>query len=107
MFVTCRELNKANMALINGKVLNISGVINHDKINNWNKTKGKSIWVNANFEELKDKKPYHFSFSFETTNLADLLSISMYLIDSNNNKISFSDRVKKVSIINCKTDISQ
>ena len=41
---------------MNGKILNILGVINMDKINNWDKIKGKSIWVNANFEELKDEK---------------------------------------------------
>ena len=43
IFVMCRELNKAKMALTNGKVLNILGVINLDKISNWSKIKGKSI----------------------------------------------------------------
>ena len=100
MFVMCRKLNKAKMALINSKILSILGVINLDKISNWSKIKGKSIWVNENFEELKD-----FSFSFETTNLADLLSFSIYLIDSNNNKITFSNREKK--LLNFKIDIYQ
>ena len=67
IFVTGRELNKAKTALINGKILNILGVINLDKINTWEKIKGKSIWVNANFEELKDKKSDHFSFGFSTS----------------------------------------
>ena len=31
IFVTCRELNKTKIALINGKILNILGVINLDK----------------------------------------------------------------------------
>ena len=83
--MTCREFNKAKIALINGKILNILGVININKINSWEKIKGKSIWVNANFEELKDKKSDHFSFGFSTANLADLLSFSIYLIDSENN----------------------
>ena len=100
MFVTCRKLNKAKMALINSKILSILGVINLDKISNWIKIKGKSIWINENFEELKD-----FSFNFETTNLADLLSFSIYLIDSNNNKITFNDGEKK--LLNFKTDIYQ
>ena len=56
IFVTCRELNKAKTALINGKILNILGVINLDKINSWEKIKGKSSWVNANFEERRDEK---------------------------------------------------
>ena len=81
--------------LINGKILNILGIINLDKINSWEKIKGKSIWVNATFKELKDKKSDHFSFGFSTTNLADLLSFSMYLIDSKNNKITFNNIEKK------------
>ena len=39
IFVTCRELNKAKTALINGKIF--LGVINFDKINSWE---------NANFK---------------------------------------------------------
>ena len=56
IFVTCKELNKVKVALINGTILNILGIINLDKINNWNEIKRKSIWTNANFEKLKDKK---------------------------------------------------
>ena len=48
--------------------------------------KGKWVWVNANSEELKDKRSEHFSFSFKTFNLPYLLSFSIYLIDSDNNK---------------------
>ena len=36
IFVTCRELNNAKVALINGKTYNILGIINLDKISNWN-----------------------------------------------------------------------
>ena len=94
IFVTCRELNKAKTGLINGKILNILGAINLDKINSWEKIKGKSIWVNANFEELKNKKLDHFCFVFITINLADLLFFSIYLIDNENNKITFNDTKK-------------
>ena len=106
-FVMGRKLNKAKTALINGKILNILGVINLDKINSWEKIKEKAIWVNANFEELKDKKSDHFSFGFSRTNLADLLSFSIYLIESKNNKITFSDTEKKISILNFKIVIFQ
>ena len=41
IFVTCRELNKAKTALMNGKILNILGVINLDKINSWEENKRK------------------------------------------------------------------
>ena len=106
IFVTCCELNKAKIALINGKILNILQVIKLNKINNWEKIKGKSVWVNVNFEELKDKKSGHFAFSFKTYNLADLLSFSIYHIDSSNNKITFEDSGKN-SILNFKINIYQ
>ena len=87
--MTCRELNKAKTALINGKILNVLGVIKLDKI------KGKSICVNAYFEELKDKKSDNFSFGFSAKNLVDLLSFSKHLTDSKNNKITFNNTEKK------------
>ena len=43
IFVTCRELNNTNADLINGKIVNILGVINLNKINNWEHVKGKSL----------------------------------------------------------------
>ena len=107
IFVTCRELKKAKIALINGKILNILGVINLDKITNWKIIKGKSIWVNVDFQELKNEKSGHFSFSFKTTNLADLSSFSIYLIDCDNKKNRFCQRRKKISLLNFKIDIYQ
>ena len=45
IFVTCRELNDRKIALKNGKVYNILGVTNLDKINNCELIRGKSLWV--------------------------------------------------------------
>ena len=36
--------------LIKGKIYNILGIINLNKINNWEYIKGKSLWVNVNFD---------------------------------------------------------
>ena len=94
IFVTCRKLNTAKTAFINGKILNILGVINLDKITNWKIIKGKSVWVKVNFQELKNAKSDHFSFSFKTTNLTDLLSFNLYLVDCNNKRINFADDEK-------------
>ena len=52
IFVTCRELNNTKTALINGKIYNLLGMINLNKTNNWDYIKGKSLWVNVNFDEL-------------------------------------------------------
>ena len=43
IFVICRELNDAKVALINDKISNILGVINLNKIENWEYIKGKSL----------------------------------------------------------------
>ena len=107
IFLTCRELNKAKTALINGKIVSILRVINLDKINEWGKIKGKSVWANANFEDIKDKNSEHISFSFETKNLSGLLSLSLYLIDNQNNKIPFNSRQTKIGILNFKIEIFQ
>ena len=64
IFVNCRELSNTKLALINGKIYNILGIINLDKISNWEYIKGKSLWVNVLFteqERMNDNK--HLSFS--------------------------------------------
>ena len=43
IFVTCRELNDAKVAHINGKISNILGIINLNKIENSRYFKGKSL----------------------------------------------------------------
>ena len=67
VFVTCRELSNAKVALINGKIYSLLGIINLDKISNWEYIMGKSLWVNISFneqEQINDSK--HLSFSFKT-----------------------------------------
>ena len=56
IFVMCRELNEAKPALINGKLVNLLASINLNKINGWEHIKGKSLWVNVNFDNLEEAK---------------------------------------------------
>ena len=107
IFITCRKLNRAKIALINGKILNIFGVINLDKINNWENIKGKPVWLNTNFQELKHKKSDNFSFSFETLHWQIYYLFSIHVIESDSNKTIFKDSEKKISTLNFKTDIYQ
>ena len=51
MFVTCRELNDAKKSLINGKIYSLLIIISLEKISSWENIKGKSLWVNASFNE--------------------------------------------------------
>ena len=53
IFEICKELNNAETPLSNGKIVNILGIINLHKIHNWEHIKGKSLWVNVNFDEPK------------------------------------------------------
>ena len=106
IFVTCKELNIAKIALINGKIYSISGIINLDKISNWEYIKRKSLWVNISYteqEQINDSK--HLSFSFKTQSLNDLLNFSINLIGDNHKLIKFSSGEQKISILNFKIEV--
>ena len=106
IFVMCRELNDAKPALINGKLVNLLAAINLNKINDWEHIKGKSLWVNVNFDNLQEaKKIDYFCFSFKTASLNDLLLFIIYLIDDFNNAITFNNGEKKISISNFKNHV--
>lgn len=65
--VTCRTLNDAKIALTNGKIYNMLGIINLNKINNCEYIKGKSLWVNVNFDIADQRNnSEHIYFSFKT-----------------------------------------
>ena len=106
IFVTCRELNNAKVASINGKIYSILGIINLDKLSNWEYIKGKSLWVNISFteqEQINDSK--HLSFSFKTQSLNDLLNVSINLTGDDNKSIKFSSGEQKISILNFKVEV--
>ena len=106
IFVTCRELNNAKTALINGKIYNILGIINLNKINNWDYIKGKSLWVNVNFDEPKQiNNSEHLSFSFKNFSLNGLLDFSINLIDDNNKPFEFNSGETKISILNFEIEV--
>ena len=72
------------------------GIIHLKKINNWDGIKGHSIWINATFEEQKEKNNRrHLCFPFTTKALIDLLSFNIYLLDDNNKEITFVDGEKR------------
>ena len=106
IFVTCRELNDAKVVPINGKISNILGVTNLNKIENWEYIKEKLLWVNVNFNRLEEvKSAGNFCFPFKTTSLSYLLSFSIYLIDDDNKPIEFVSSENKISILHFKIDV--
>ena len=106
IFVTCRELNNAKKALMNNKIYNILGIINLNKINNWDYIKGKSLWVNVNFNEPEQiYNSEHLSFSFKTFSLNDLLDFSVNLIVDDNKPIEFNSGETKIRILNFRIEV--
>ena len=106
IFVACRALNDAKIALIKGKIYNILGTINLNKTNTWEYIKGKSLWVNVNFngtDQINNSE--HIYFSFEASSLNDLLDFSIKLIDGNGKAIEFNTGEKKISVLNYKIEV--
>ena len=104
--VFCRELNDAKKSLINSKIYSLIGITDLQKINSWENIKGKSLWVNATFneqEEINNSK--QMCFSFMTSSLNDLLNFSINLIDDKNKQISFTSGENKITILNFKIDV--
>ena len=97
IFVTYRELRNVKEALINSKTYSIFGIVNLDKISNWEYIKGKSLRINVSFaeqEQINDSK--HLSFPFKTLSLNDLLNFSIDLINDGNKSIKFNSGEQKV-----------
>ena len=98
IFVTCRELNNAKVALIKCKIYSILGILNLDKISNWEYIKGKTLWVNVSFTEQEQiNDSIHSSFSFKTLPLHDLLRFSINLIDDDNKPVKICSGEQKKS----------
>ena len=80
--------------------------INFNKINNKEHIKGKSLWEQVNFDNLEEEENIdHFSFSFKTASLNDLLLFSIHLINGDNTPITFTVGENKISILNFKTEV--
>ena len=67
IFIATNELNEAKEALINGKNLQVIGVINLSQISGWDNIKKTSHWANAAFIDSEyPKGAQRFAFAFET-----------------------------------------
>lgn len=94
------------MKLLNGRIYNMLGMINLNRINIWEYTKGKSllVYVSFNGTDLINNTE-HINFSFKTYSLNDLLDFNIILIDDNDAAIVFNAAEKKNSILNFKTEV--
>ena len=82
-------------------------MINSKKINNQDYINGKSLWVNANFNEPKQiNNREHLSFSFEPFSLNNQLDFSITLIDDSNKPFEFNSGETKTIILIFKIEVS-
>ena len=91
----------AQYSFINGKLYQTIGIINLNKIKNWNEIKKYSQWVNVNFQvQGYNRDAKHFLYNFITKNTGEVLNFMLKLIDDENKEIKFEDKEKKLPIVN-------
>ena len=107
IFVTCYNLDSAKKALINGKLYSILGIINLSEIKNWEEVKGKSIYVNAKFDDItaNTESAIHFGFKFNSGYPTEFFEFKIELLDDQAKKIEFADGEKKVPALDIQINI--
>lgn len=87
IFIVSNELANGHDLLINGKPYKILCVINLSEIHNWEKIKGVSNWISVTFEHSERLyNPDHFTFSFKSQKLQDILNFQFTLLGSDMKK---------------------
>ena len=75
-------------------------------MNNWEKIKGQSLWINATLEKQNEiNNSRHLCYLFSTLSLNDLLNFSVILLAGNNKEIEFNANEKKIIVFNFKIDV--
>ena len=106
IFITANNISGVKKSILNYKFYNILAQIDINKINNWNKIKGQSIWTNVHFKDHKEiNNNSHLCFPFITRTFSDLTSFTILLLDDQNKKIEFKKDEKKISILNFQIDV--
>ena len=107
IFITCYNLDSAKKALSNGKLYSILGIINLSEIKNWEEVKGKSIYVNAKFDDItaNTESTIHFGFKFNSAYPTKFFEFKIELLDDQAKKIEFADGKKKVPALDLQINI--
>ena len=106
VILTSRKISGTKKTILNYKWFDILAEIDLEKVPNWNKIKGKSIWVNIQFKDHKEiNNASHLCFPFRTKALSDLTSFTLQLQDDQNKKIEFASGEKKTCIFNFQIDV--
>ena len=107
IFIVCYNLDSAKKALINGKLYSILGIINISEIKNWDKVKGKSIYVSVKFDDISStvESATHFAFKFKTAFPTEIFEFKIELLDDQVKQIKFSADETKVPALDIQIDI--
>ena len=106
IFIIANNLNDVKKSILNYKLYDILAEIDGSKIQNWEKIKGQSIWVNVQFKDHKEiNNNKHLCFPIISITFSDLTSLSMFFQDDENKNIEFDTNEKKASIFNFEIDI--
>ena len=100
IFVTTKNLGGVKKSILNFKANNILAEIDTGKINNWEKIKGQSKWVNVHSKDYKEiNNNSHLCFPLITRSFSDLTSFSIFLQDDQNKKIEFKEGEKTYAFL--------
>ena len=83
--------------IINGKLFRGIGAIYISEIENWDKIKNKSHWLNVKLtDSLIPIAAKHFTFAFETQDFNNLLNFEYYLLNDKEELLEFADGETKI-----------
>ena len=100
IFILTNGLNDAKKVFIGDSLESAIGVCYLSEIKKWEIIKGQSKRVQAVFSNSENYfTRSHFSFSFITRNLSDILKFSITLVDGENKLIKFKDGEDKIPIL--------
>ena len=101
IFITTNELIDATYMLINGKLFQGIGAIYNSEIENWDKIKNKSHWLNVKLtDSLIPIAAKHFAFAFETQDFNNLLNFEYSLLNDKGKLLKFADGETKIPALN-------
>ena len=101
IFITTNELIDATHMLINGKLFEGIGTIYISELENWDKIKNKSHWLNVNLtDSLIPIAAKHFTFGFETQDFNNLLNFEYSLLNDKEELLKFADVETKIPALN-------
>ena len=87
--------------LINRKLFQGIGAIYISEIENWDKIKNKSHWLNVKLtDSLIPIAAKHFAFSFETQDFNNLLNFEYSLLNDKGGLLKFADSETKIPALN-------